>query len=397
MILESRNINIELEASVRFFLDSFSKYDISYGLVPDTYKTLKSNISSIAGTGYLFSALVIGSEFGYIEKELANEICIKALKTLKRLKTDHGWYYHFYDINNGKNTRRSEVSNIDSALLFMGVLTAGEYFKGEAEKLAREIFNRADFNYFLDNSTNILNMAVDYKGKIYAKWDYLAEQQILYILGVNTKNPEYRIPASAFYSYRKELKKYEDLEFYVTRSGSLFTYQYTYAYVDFRNTRDKEGVNWFENSVKASKASYLYAKSLKYKYKSIHELSWGLTACAKKGGYECYENYPLGDYFNVVDGTMAPTGALSSIVFTPEESIKALDYYYSIPELVGKYGLTDSYNEDINFYCDYYISIDKGNSMVMLANYLKNTIWKHFMNIDFIKEAMNKLEIHKEA
>ena len=93
---------------------------------------------------------------------------------------------------------------------------------------------------------------------------------------------------------------------------------------------------------------------------------------------------------------MAPTGAISSIVFLEKESLEAINHYYSLPYLVGKYGLYDAYNDDLNFVADYYISIDKGNAMVMLSNYFNETIWKYFNQIDFIKEAKEIIGIRKE-
>ena len=63
------NLEKELYLSFKFFMDSHSRNECSYGLVPDSFPYKWDNTSSIAGTGYLFSALVIGSEFGYIDKE----------------------------------------------------------------------------------------------------------------------------------------------------------------------------------------------------------------------------------------------------------------------------------------------------------------------------------------
>ena len=34
-----------------------------------------------------------------------------------------------------------------------------------------------------------------------------------------------------------------------TYCGSLFTYQYSHAWIDFRNLIDINGVNWFKNSI----------------------------------------------------------------------------------------------------------------------------------------------------
>jgi len=50
---------------------------------------------------------------------------------------------------NGERVWQSELSSIDSAIFFYGAIIAGEYFKGtEVEKLAREIFERADWDWF---------------------------------------------------------------------------------------------------------------------------------------------------------------------------------------------------------------------------------------------------------
>ncbi len=38
----------------------------------------------------------------------------------------------------------------------------------------------------------------------------------------------------------------------------LFAYQYSHAFFDFRNKKDNEGTNWFENSRKATLANRNY-------------------------------------------------------------------------------------------------------------------------------------------
>lgn len=38
------------------------------------------------------------------------------------------------------------------------------------------------------------------------------------------------------------------------------------------------------------------------------------------------------------DGTISHCGAIGSIVYTPEESIKTMEYYYTFTKLCGKYG-----------------------------------------------------------
>ena len=98
------------------------------------------------------------------------------------------------------------------------------------------------------------------------------------------------------------------------------------------------------------------------------------------------------------DGTVAPCGAIGSIVFTPKESISAMEYYYNyVPKLWGKYGFRDAYNleGEKEWYSVEDIGIDKGISMVMLENYLSGTIWQCFMKNKFVEKGLKKLKIQK--
>lgn len=391
------NVERELYLSYKFFMDTYSRHDVSFGLVPDAYPGKYENTSSIAGTGYLFSALVIGVEFGYIKKEEAEEIAIKAARTMKKLKSYHGWYYHFYEIDSGEPTRLSEISTIDTALLVAGLLTAGAYFGGKVMEIARFILDRMNFQYFLIEYKTMFSMSMNYQYIFQGHWDRYAEQLLLYILGAANQNPEHMISKDIYYSFIRDYGGYKQYKFIYSWHGSLFTYQYSHAYVDFRNKVDRDGVDWFTNSVNASLAAHQYAIDEEGKFKSFHRLSWGLTACANKGGYSGrYGSPPCGEGRLYNDGTIAPAGAIGSIVFTPQISIDSINYFYSLNYLFSDYGLLDSYNEDINYVCPYYLSIDKGISMVMISNYLKETIWKYFMSIEEIKIALSKLEIREK-
>ena len=96
------------------------------------------------------------------------------------------------------------------------------------------------------------------------------------------------------------------------------------------------------------------------------------------------------------DGTVTPCGAIGSIVFTPNESIKAMeDYYNNFPKLWGKYGFKDGFNLEGNkpWFSKEYIGIDKGIELLMLENYLNSTIWKYFMKNKYVKDGMDKLNI----
>ena len=82
------------------------------------------------------------------------------------------------------------------------------------------------------------------------------------------------------------------------------------------------------------------------------------------------------------------------MVFTPDESIGAIEYMYNNLKdgVWGKYGFKDSYNLDENWYCDYEIGIDKGITMIMIENYRTGLIWDLVNRNKYIKRAFEILE-----
>ena len=157
------NIERELYLSFKFFMDAYSKNDCSFGLVLDSFPSKWDKTASIAGTGFLFSALVVGSEFGFIDKKEAENIALKAVRTIRDIKSYHGWYYHYYEVDTGEVTRLSEISTIDTALLMAGILTAGSYFGGEILEIAKFMLNRINFQYFLLQYKTMFSMSMNHQ------------------------------------------------------------------------------------------------------------------------------------------------------------------------------------------------------------------------------------------
>ena len=87
-------------------------------------------------------------------------------------------------------------------------------------------------------------------------------------------------------------------------------------------------------------------------------------------------------------------------MFTPQESIKAMEHYYNnYPKLWGKYGFKDGYNleGDKPWFAKEYIGIDKGIEIIMIENYLNGTIWNYFMKNEYIKKGLEELEFSKNS
>lgn len=406
----------ELEGGFKFFWETANS-DLEskgYGLIPDRYNTLTGvagSMASIASVGYGLSAIPIGIEYGWITKDEGYERALNTLKTLMNMNTTHGFYYHFVNRKTGLRFGNDvEVSVIDTAICVNGALTVGQYFGGEVLKLAHDIYKRVEWDWYYDASANKFYMGYTPENGFSGYWNEYAEQLMVYVLAAGS--PTHKVGKQA-YTYMKFNSKKADKTndydaFYMTWTGSLFVYQFSHAWVDFRNIEDEAGVNWFENSVNASKASLAYAVSRSDDYKTYSEVSWGATACDGPNGY-CgpYGSGPNSGKSSdrVVDGTIPPCGAIGSIVFTPEASIAAMNNYRTYDLLWSKYGFVDAYNlgeqegyEDPNitigntgWYATDIIGIDKGISVIMIENYISGFVWNMFMDNKYVQAGLEEL------
>lgn len=389
----------ELKSSYKFFIKeaNLNKNSKGYGLVRD--KTLLANhIASIASVGYALGALVIGVEHKWLKYNEAYNRANKTLDTfINNVEGENGFYYHFVNMETGKREWDCELSIIDTGIFICGAILAGEYFEGEVKEKADELYKKIDWEWYRNKDMNYFYMGYTPEKGFWGKWDMYAEQLMLYVLGVSS--PTFPIDKSMYYEFIREKADYKDVKDIIyTYCGTLFTYQFSHTWIDFRNRKDLDGIEWFENSIKATKANREYCIDNMKKYKTYGPNSWGLTACLGPKGYSGgYGAEPCkADLEKENDGTVTPCGAIGSIVFTPEETIKAMEYFYNtFPKLWGKYGFKDGYNLDGTkpWFAKEYIGIDKGIEILMIENYLSGAIWRYFMKNKYVQEGLEKLGI----
>ena len=390
-------LNKELKKSYNFFIKeaNANKKSKGYGLIKDKTQ-LANSIASIASVGYGLAALIIGVEHKWIKYEKAYERANRTLETfIKNVEGKNGFYYHFINMETGKREWNCEISIIDTAIFICGAITAGEYFGKEVKNKADILYKKIDWEWYRNKTNNLFYMGYKPEIGFWGQWDGYAEQLMMYILGVSS--PTHPVDKSMYYEFDRKTKDYKDIKDIIyTYCGTLFTYQYSHAWIDFKNLKDKNGVDWFENSIKATKANREYCIDNRNKFKTYGENSWGLTACLSPKGYISPGAEPCDVQLDIEnDGTISPFGAIGSIVFTPKESIQAMEYYYNtLKKLWGKYGFKDGFNleGEKSWFANEYIGIDKGIEMVMIENYLNGTIWKYFMKNKYVIKGVEILE-----
>ncbi len=343
---------------------------------------------SVAAVGFGLSALCIGDSRGWIEKGQAYERVLIILKTFRdKIPAEHGFFYHFLDMRTGRRTWNSELSSIDTALFLAGALFAGEYYKGtEVESIAKEIYDRVDWPWMMNGRKVICMGWLPEQGFLPYYWDSYSEAMILYALAIGSAT--HPIPPGSWFEWSRPTDAYDDYKVIYSYTGSLFTYQYSHAWIDFRNLNENgTDTNYYSNSVNAVKANREFCIDNSSRCKTYGENSWGLTACIGPAGYKGYGAKPGG---GLNDGTIAPTGMAGSIVFDWQDALAGLKYLYDTHKkfLYGKYGFKDAFNLDKGWWAEEYLGIDVGITVMMLENYKTGLVWNKFMALEPVKKWM---------
>jgi hypothetical protein len=344
------------------------------------------DIASTAATGFGLTAICIGAERGWVTKQEAADRVRATLRFFAHTADqEHGWFYHWMDVSTGERKWDSETSSIDTGFLLAGALTAAQYFSSDSEipKLAAEIYDRVDFQWMLNGDPLLLSHGwVRGKGFLKFRWDTDSELGLLYVLAIGS--PTHPISADSWYAWQRPFYQYGSYEF--ISGGPLFTHQYSHAWIDFRNRRDRGFLDFFLNSVNATRANRQYCLNLELP-STFGPVIWGITASDGPKGYRIYGEIKA---FEPVDGTVAPAAPGGSLMFTPDISIPALQAIreHFGDRVFGRYGFVDGYNPTLQWFDTDVVGIDAGITLLSAENLLTGNVWRWFMANEPASHAM---------
>jgi hypothetical protein len=213
-------------------------------------------------------------------------------------------------------------------------------------------------------------------------WSNYNEGILLTLLGIGSK--DHPIDPKTWQRVRRKAGQYKD--HILVACPPLFTHQYPQIWLDLKDKNDGQ-MDYFKNSTQATLVNRQFCIDQAAKFKGYGENSWGLTACDGPFGYKAY-GAPPGKA--VHDGTIAPTAAGASMMFTPELSLAALKSFCEIRDLPlwGKYGFANSFNRDRKWIATDVIGIDQGALLLGIENHRTGLIWKHMMKNEAVQRAM---------
>jgi exo beta-1,2-glucooligosaccharide sophorohydrolase (non-reducing end) len=384
----------------------------------------RTNMIAAGASGFGIMALIVGTEREFISRQQSVGRFLKITSFLEQAEKFHGAFPHFIDGSTGKvepffGDRDDGGDLVETSFLMQGLLAARAYFNrsDENEKTIREritaIWHNIEWNWYRrypDSKYLYWHWSPDKAWIINHRLTGWNETMVTYLLAI--ASPTHSVPAGLYYSgwanqdssgqqYRMNWGGTKDGSMYtngntyfgiklkvgVSDGGPLFFTHYSYMGYDPHFITDKY-TNYFDNNKNIALINYRYCVKNPDNYQGYGDSCWGLTACDGPITYAASE--PVNGRN---DGTIAPTGAVSSFPYTPVESMKALkNYYYKYGKFLwGEYGFRDAFDLTENWCSGLYMGLNQAPMVVMVENYRTGLIWKLFMGDVDVKNGLEKL------
>ena len=373
------------------------------GIYPENDET----VVTTGGSGFGILALIAGMERGYVTREQGIERFERIVSFLERADRFHGAWPHWIEGRTGRVKPFGKKDNggdlVETAFLVQGLLAAHQYFAQGNEReqaLAQRIdtlWRGVEWSWYR-NGQNVLywHWSPEYGWEMNFAVHGFNECLVMYILAA--ASPTYPIDREVYTEgwaengaivdeheaegYRLRLR-YQGVE-----AGPLFWAHYSFLGLDPRGLRDDYCEDYFGEMRNYSLINRAYCIRNPRHYKGYGKDCWGLTASYSTAGYAAHAPVEREDR-----GVIAPTAALSSIVYTPEESMDVMRYLYGpLHEKVwGPYGFYDAFSQTDDWYPQKYLAIDQGPIAVMIENHRSELLWRLFMSHPDVQNGLRKL------
>lgn len=385
------------------------------------------NQVAVGASGFGIMAIIVGIERGFISREDGKQRLIKILTFLEKAPRFHGVWPHYLngetaELINAAGKYDNGGDLVETAFLMQGLLSARQYFNRSdtQEKLISnkitQFWREIEWDWYRPNNQGDFlywHWSPDYGFRIKHPLIGWNESLMPYLLGI--ASPTHPIPPSMWHTgwagksdfaakYRETWshsmdgnrfingKTYygEKLEVGTVFGGDLFFTHFSFLGFDPRGKRDAY-TNYFKNNRAIAKIQYKYAIENPVKHIGYSADAWGQSVGINAGSGR---TEPARDI-----GTLTVSGAISSMPYTPNESMRALKHFYREhgQNIWGTYGFADGYNQTKDWYHEIYMGLNAAPMVVMIENYRTGLIWKNFMSNSEIAPALEKIGFRPDS
>ncbi len=366
-----------------------------------------NEIATIGGSGFGIAAIPVAIERGFITRAAGLARMQKITQFLSAETTDrfHGAFPHWINGETGKiipfGTKDNGADLVETAFLMEGLIIARQYFalnNPEETALRNSItalFNNVEWDWFRQNGQNVLywHWSPNYGWDMNMKIQGWNESLMVYLLAAGSPTHTIDLPVYT-QGWARNGNMRNGKQFYgitlplgENYGGPLFFAHYSFIGLNPKGLSDQYADYWEQNQ-HHTWINRQYCIENPKKYTGYSADCWGLTASQIPDGYTA--SSPANDR-----GTIAPTAALSSMPYTPEESMQALRFfYYKLGNKIwndDRYGFYDAFDLSKNWVSPNYLAIDQLPIVCMIENHRTGLLWELFMSAPEVQNGLQKL------
>lgn len=372
------------------------------------------DIVTTGGTGFGMMAIVAAAERQYIPREQAVAQLDNITRFLDRVERFHGAWAHWYASETEQVYPFSPYDDggdlVETAFLTEGLLVVRQWLQNSEVEAEREVAQRADklwkeieWDWYTQGTDSLYwHWSKNHGWKMNHRIKGFDECFITYVLAAASpthpierkvyeacyKNSPYYYNGKAYYGIKLSL----GMEY----GGPLFFTHYSWLGLNPHGLTDGE-VNYFERNRAHALIHYNYALENPKGHAEYGANLWGFTSSDDPLVGYCSHHPGTPDE----NGTVSPTAAVASIVYTPEQSMAVIRHLYEdLGERVfGRYGFYDAYNPSLapeKQVVPHYLAIDQGPIVVMIENYRSGLIWNLFMQAPEVQTGLERLGFYYE-
>lgn len=370
-------------------------------------RNTSDEIVTTGGTGFGVMAIVTAASRGFVTRaDAAARVLRISNFLLNNCTRYHGAFAHWLNGATGVTIPFSVNDNggdlVETSLLLQGLITARQYFsttdvvETDLRNKINTIYNGVEWNWYRQNNQNVLywHWSTDKGWVINQQISGWNEALIVYTLAASAPTVANRIPAIVYTNGWSRNGAMVNNNTYFgfqlplgpNLGGPLFLSQYSFLGINPNGLNDLYA-DYRKQATNHAKINYEYCKANPKVWNGYSNLCWGLTASDVPNGYAA--NEPGSNDIGVI----SPTAAISSMPFTPAESINALKFfYYKLGnKLWGQYGFYDAFKLSDPWFANSNIAIDQGPMIVMIENYRTGLLWNLFTSAPEVKAGLLSL------
>jgi hypothetical protein len=358
---------------------------------------------TIGGSGFGVMAIVVGIERGFITREEGVARLNKIVDFLGTADRFHGVWSHWLDGTTGEAKPFSTYDDggdlVETSFMAAGLLAARQYLNtsdpGESDLINKinALWDGIEWDWYTRGGQNVLywHWSPNYDWEMNMQIKGYNEALITYIMAASSDT--HPVSAEVYHEgWAQNGAIVNGNEYYGINlpvgyqyGGPLFFTHYTFLGIDPRNLTDQYA-NYWEQNQNHTLINRAHCIENPNNYVSYSDECWGLTASDNHEGYSAHS--PTNDL-----GVITPTAAVSSIPYTPEESMDVIRFfYYQLGDrLWGEYGFYDAFNITEGWTANSYLAIDQGPIIVMIENYRTGLIWDLLMSSPEVQSGLSKL------